>query len=139
MERARVLLVEDNDTDQALVRRALKLAKVDAEIDVARDGVEAILLIERPGFRLPALVLLDIKMPKLSGHDVLRAIRAEARTRHLPVVMLSSAALEGDIRAAYELGCNGYIEKAVDAETFVEAVGIAGRFWVGVNRWPGEE
>ena len=133
MGQTRVLLVEDNETDEALVRRAFQQAKLYVEIDVARDGAEALDALERPGPRIPTLVILDLKLPKFSGHEVLSAIRLRKRTRHLPVVIFSSSGEEDDIRAAYDWGCNAYVQKPVDAEEFIEAVGAIGRFWLCVN------
>lgn len=134
--RKRLLLVEDNETDEALVRRALSQAKVDVEIEVARDGALALLALERPLAEVPDLVLLDINLPKVTGHEVLRAIRKRQSTLYVPVVMLSSSAEDLDVRAAYEAGCSGYVQKPVDAEAFIEAVGAIGRYWLGVNVGP---
>ncbi|MBI3072007.1 MAG: response regulator [Deltaproteobacteria bacterium] len=136
MGKKKILLVEDNETDEAMVRRALEVAKIDVEIEVARDGAAALLALERPGAVLPALVILDIKLPKVTGHEVLYAIRNHQSTLYVPVVILSSSAEDLDIRAAYEAGCSGYVQKPVDAEEFIEAVGALGRYWVCVNRGP---
>lgn len=123
-----ILLVEDNADDEALTLRALRRASVPAAVEVARDGVEAL---QRLGAgRLPDVVLLDLKLPKLSGIDVLRAVRAEPRTRLLPVVVLTSSDEYEDILASYRAGANGYVRKPVDFEAFAAAVSDVARFWV---------
>ena len=113
----------------------------DAAQVVARDGAEALDYLfggGEPGVdtALPQVILLDLNLPKLSGHDVLRRIRAEARTRLVPVIMLTSSCEEADIVTSYELGANGYVQKPVDFGQFTEAVKTLGQFWLSLNQQP---
>lgn len=127
-----ILLVEDNPDDERLTIRALRRSKIANEILVARNGQEALdrLLGEAP---LPALVLLDLKLPKIDGLEVLRQIRANANTRLLPVVVLTSSSEDRDIVESYSLGANGYARKPVGFAEFTEAVGQLGLYWILVN------
>ncbi len=139
-DRNRILLVEDNDDDVALARRAFQESKLANEIVVARDGVEA--LEELFGTEgedappLPQVVLLDLKLPRLDGLEVLREIRNHERTRLVPVVVLTSSDEERDRVQSYELGVNSYIRKPVDFGQFVEAVRQLGLYWLVLNRSP---
>jgi two-component system response regulator len=127
--------VEDSDDDAELTIRAIKNNKIANRIELVRDGVEAIAYLdsERP---LPRLVLLDLKLPRMNGLDVLRKIRSNPRTRVLPVVVLTSSREEPDIASAYELGVNSYIVKPVEFEDFVKAVTNAGLYWMLLNEPP---
>jgi two-component system response regulator len=130
-----ILLVEDNSDDVELTLRAFRKNNIANMVEVARDGAKALEYLfgtddERP---LPALVLLDLNLPKLDGHEVLRRIRADERTRCLPVVILTSSREEADILAAYEYGANSYIRKPVDFASFVEAVKKLGLYWLLLN------
>ncbi len=127
-----ILLVEDNPDDQKLVIRSLRRSKIANEIKVARNGEEAldILFSDAP---LPTLVLLDIKLPKIDGLEVLRRIRASDRTRLLPVVILTSSSEERDIFDSYHLGANSYVRKPVEFDQFAEAVTQVGMYWLLVN------
>lgn len=132
-----ILLVEDEPRDQALTIRVLAKHGLTDRVVVANDGVEAIeLLVGARSGPLPALVLLDIKLPKVGGFDVLRRIRAEARTRLLPVVMLTSSDEERDRQTSYELGANSYVQKPVEFDAFAEAVRRVGAYWLELNRPP---
>lgn len=135
-----ILLVEDNPDDEALCLRALKQHRVANPILVARDGVEAleILLHEGAESALPCLVLLDLKLPKIDGLDVLRRLRANPRTRLLPVVILTSSREERDVLAGYESGANGYVVKPVDFEAFTDAVKQLHLYWIVLNHAPPE-
>jgi two-component system response regulator len=129
-----ILLVEDDPDDAELAIAALEGAKVLNSIEHAHDGVEALqYLFEAPLHPLPTVVLLDLKMPKVNGLDVLKRIRSEKRTRTLPVVVLTSSKEDRDIRACYELGVNSYIVKPVDFEQFVSCVKQLGLYWVVLN------
>lgn len=130
-----LLHVEDNQDDVELTRRALERAGAREEIIVASDGAVAIDLLHGPDAleQLPALVLLDLKLPKLSGLEVLRLIREHARTRLLPVVVLTTSAQEEDVGGAYALGANGFVRKAIEAEEFHDAVQAIVDYWLRTN------
>jgi two-component system response regulator len=138
-----ILLVEDNADDEELTLRALARSHVGNRVVVARDGAEALAFLlgtpEAPVLgALPALVLLDLKLPKVDGLEVLRRLRAAPRTRRLPVVILTSSGEERDLVEAYDRGANSYVRKPVDFVQFVEAVKQLGLFWLVVNQPPPE-
>ena len=136
IEPKHILLIEDNADDEQLTLRAMRLSEVPNVIRVARDGVEAIeALLGNPGKQpLPDLVLLDLKLPKLSGLEVLARIRADSATRTLPVVVLTSSDEDRDIVESYNLGANSYIRKPVDFDEFIEVVHQLGLYWLSMNR-----
>ena len=138
MRKNAILLVEDNPDDELLTLRALKKTKLVNEIAVAHDGEEALdyLLNEENGNDLPVMVLLDLKMPKVSGLEVLHAIRSNARTKTLPVVVFTSSSEEKDIVESYSLGVNSYVRKPVDFSQFLEAVERIGLYWMVLNESP---
>jgi two-component system response regulator len=129
-----ILLVEDNADDEALTRRALRRGRILNPLVVAHNGEEALSLLASGA--LPALVLLDLKLPKIDGLEVLARIRAEARTRLLPVVVFTSSSEDRDIIESYSLGANSYVRKPVGFDQFMEAVGRLGLYWVLVNEPP---
>lgn len=138
-----ILLVEDNPDDVELTRRALDESNVANKLVVVRDGVEALQYLFREGAYagrdaadLPEVVLLDLKLPKVDGLEVLRRIRADERTRLLPVVVLTSSNAERDIVESYALGANSYIRKPVEFERFVEATKTLGLYWLVLNELP---
>lgn len=138
-----VLLVEDNASDEKLTLRALAKGNLRNEVVVARDGVEALDYlfglgphVGRDVLDLPTLVLLDLKLPRIEGLEVLRRIRADERTRLLPIVILTSSTLDEDLVAGYSLGANAYVRKPVDFAAFVEAAKTLGLFWLMVNEGP---
>jgi two-component system response regulator len=138
-----ILLVEDNPDDEALTLRALKKKNIANEVVVARDGAEALDYLfakgayqERDGSVLPAVILLDLKLPKIDGLEVLRGIRADQRTRFLPVVVLTSSNEEKDLLNSYSYGCNSYIRKPVDFDDFAEAIAQLGLYWLVLNESP---
>ena len=134
-----ILLVEDDPDHEALAIRALRKANVANDIKVARDGAEAIDFVNailNGSERLPHLVLLDLKLPKVEGLDVLRAIRASDKTALLPVVVLTSSDEERDIVASYRLGVNSYIRKPVNFSDFAEATKQLGMYWLLLNQCP---
>ena len=132
-----ILLVEDNPDDEALTRRALDRGGTRGRIVVKHDGEEALSYLLNPeaGER-PAVVLLDLKLPKLDGLEVLRALRSDRRTRSLPVVILTSSREDQDVAAGYALGANSYIRKPVDFTDFSEAVRQVGLYWLDLNERP---
>ncbi|MCG3113273.1 MAG: response regulator [Candidatus Manganitrophus sp. SB1] len=140
MAKKTILLVEDDPDDEMLTRMALEENHLMNEIVVAHDGVEALDYLFGGGkyagrelTDLPQVVLLDLKLPKLNGLDVLRAIRADDRTRLLPVVILTSANEDTDLLAGYNLGVNSYVLKPVDFHQFTEAVKQLGLYWLLLN------
>lgn len=140
-----ILLVEDNPDDVALTLRAFKRSHLMNPITVARDGVEALDFLfarnahaNRASQPLPTLIILDLKLPRLDGLGVLKAIRAEERTRFLPVVILTSSKEEQDLISGYALGANSYVRKPVDFAEFLEAAKVLGIYWLMMNQLPPE-
>lgn len=131
-----ILLVEDNPDDELLTMRALKKNNIQNEVLVARDGPEALDHLFGAQPVQPAIVLLDLKLPKIDGIEVLRRIRSDARTRLTPVVILTSSREEQDLIAGYQLGANSYIRKPVDFVQFSEAVRQLGLYWLILNEAP---
>jgi CheY-like chemotaxis protein len=135
----RFLLVEDSPDDEELVIDALSALGLPPDaIAVARDGAEALVRLATTE-TLPRVVLLDIKLPKLSGLDVLERLRSEHRTRHVPVVIWSTSDAPSDIERAHALGANSYVQKPVDFAELTETVRSVGRYWLEINRPPPEE
>jgi len=140
-QQADVLVVEDDPNDLELTLRALKCHHLANEVRVARDGAEAIQLLfgadgNTPMSPPPKVILLDLKLPRLSGLDVLRRLKADSRTRRIPVVMLTSSQEDRDVAECYEAGANSYIVKPVEFERFVEAMRVVGLFWMVVASTP---
>jgi len=138
-----ILLVEDNPDDVELTLRALKKNNIANEVVVACDGAEALEYLTGTGkyakraiADLPEVVLLDLKLPKVGGLEVLRAMRADPRTQMLPVVILTSSTEERDIIASYQLGANSYIRKPIDFDQFVGAIRQLGLYWLVLNQAP---
>jgi len=138
-----ILLVEDSADDVTLTLRAFKRSHLMNPIVVARDGIEALDFLfargahaDRAGAPLPTLVILDLKLPKLDGLGVLKAIRADPATQFLPVVILTSSKEEQDLISGYALGANSYVRKPVDFVEFLEAVKVLGIFWLMLNQTP---
>jgi CheY-like chemotaxis protein len=141
-----ILLVEDNPNDEELTLYALKKNNIANRIQVARDGAEALEYLFCVGAYAhrqindpPKVVLLDLKLPKVDGLEVLEKIKADARTRSIPVVMLTSSQEERDIVESYQLGVNSYIVKPVDFEQFIDAVRQTGLYWMVLNKTPATE
>lgn len=132
-----ILLVEDNPDDEALTVRAFARSNIANRLDVARDGAEALEYLIGPQARpLPTLVLLDLKLPKVDGLEVLRRVRADDRTHALPVVILTSSREEQDLVESYRLGVNSYVRKPVDFTQFLQAVQTLGLYWLVINEAP---
>jgi len=138
----RILLAEDSANDIELTLAALAQHRLVNQVDVVRDGVEALDYLHRRGAYAgrapgnPAVMLLDLKMPKVNGLEVLRAMKGDAALRAVPVVMLTSSREEGDLVQSYELGVNAYVVKPVDFGDFMNAVSQLGGFWALVNETP---
>ena len=139
-QRAEILLVEDNPNDVKLTMNAFKTANLANSIHVARDGVEALEFLfgvaSSPDEKLPErpkLILLDLKLPRLDGHEVLKRIKSDPRTSAIPVVILTSSAEERDVMRTYQVGANSYIVKPVDFEQFTESVRDIGKYWLEIN------
>lgn len=138
-----ILLVEDDPDGVELTLRALRKSDPAGHVAVARDGVEALEYLFGTGAQaecdpdlLPQLILLDLKLPRLDGLEVLRRLRADARTRHIPVVVLTSSAEETDLISSYALGANSYLRKPVDFTEFVEVARHLGLYWLRLNQFP---
>ena len=138
-----ILLVEDNPDDEALTLRALKKNNLTNKIVVARDGVETLDYLFGTGMYagrdtsiVPELILLDLKLPKIDGFEVLKKLRADERTRLLPVVILTSSKEQQDVVNGYGLGANSYVRKPVDFQEFVDAVLELGLYWLILNEKP---
>ncbi|TME62315.1 MAG: response regulator [Chloroflexi bacterium] len=133
-----ILLVEDNADDEALTLRAFRKNNLTNEIIVKRDGAEALAwLFDEEREVDPQVVLLDLKLPKVDGLEVLRRIRADSRTSLLPVVILTSSSVESDLVRGYELRANSYIRKPVDFQRFIDAAREIGLYWLVMNETPG--
>lgn len=140
MDNKMILLVEDNPNDEALTLRALKKSNIVNPVVVVRDGAEALdwlfargVHAGRDATALPQVVLLDLKLPKVSGIEVLRAVRDDPRTKRLPVVLLTSSKEEQDVIAGYDTGANSYVRKPVDFRDFAEAIRQLGLYWLVLN------
>lgn len=135
-----ILLVEDNKDDEELTILGLRESHIQNKIDVARDGAEALdYLFQRDKYKdieLPQLVFLDLKLPKISGLEILKQIRANDRTKYLPVVIFTSSKEEQDLIESYKLGANSFIQKPVGFEEFSKAVNYLGLYWLVLNQFP---
>ena len=138
-----ILLVEDNPDDEELTTRALRQAKIANEIVVARDGSEAVEFLFGQGrhagrdvSHMPAVILLDLKLPKLSGLEVLQRLRADQRTKLIPTVILTSSSEDEDMLKSYQWGANSYVRKPVEFGAFVNAVSQLGIYWMLLNQAP---
>ena len=140
-KKIKILLVEDNSNDEELALLAFKKANLHREVIVVRDGAEALDYIFCRGkykgddcFPTPKFILLDLKLPKIHGLEVLRQIKSDPENMKIPVVVLSSSSHERDIIECYELGANSYIVKPVDFDEFTETVGQLGKYWLSLNQ-----
>lgn len=133
-----ILLVEDNIDDEVLALRALRKNKVSDEVVVVRDGQEALdfLFSEKPAHPQPRLILLDLNLPRVSGLEVLRQLRANASTRLLPVVVLTTSDEDRDRLESYDLGANSYVKKPIDYRDFTEMMKLLSDFWLNTNLPP---
>jgi two-component system response regulator len=143
-EAIEILLVEDSDADAELIARALRKGNIVNRVVRVRDGVEALEFIFREGAfkergsEQPRLIMLDLKMPRLSGLDVLRRLKADALTKLIPVVVLTSSAEEQDVKESYKLGVNSYLVKPVAFADFANIIGQTGLYWAVLNRVPNQ-
>jgi len=140
-----ILLVEDNPDDETLTLRALSKGKILNKIIVARDGAEALdylfgtgIYAGRDTTNQPQLILLDLKLPKIDGLEVLKRLRADARTALLPVTIFTTSNEERDVVASYQLGVNSYVRKPVDSDSFMEAIRQLGLYWLVLNTLPSQ-
>ncbi len=138
-----LLLAEDNPSDVELTLRALRKSNLVNPVFVVNDGQEVLDYVfrsgahkERRGEKLPRAILLDLKLPKISGLDVLRAIKSDGRTKSVPVIVLTSSKEDPDIKAAYRLGANSYVVKPVEFNAFIDAMGNLGSYWLLLNEPP---
>jgi len=138
-----VLLVEDNQQDAELTIRSLKKHKLANSVSLVEDGAAALDFIfcrgkysERDIKHPPKVIFLDLKLPLVNGLEVLRAVKQDARTKSVPVVVVTSSREDPDVKAAYELGANSYVVKPVDFESFTEAIGSLGLYWLLINQPP---
>jgi two-component system response regulator len=143
MEDKMILLVEDNPDDEALTLRAFHKNRIGNKIFIVHDGAEALdflfctgIYADRDPYEMPHVVLLDLNLPKVGGLEVLRRIRADKRTRTLPVVILTSSKEEKDLAEGYEYGANSYVRKPVDFNEFIEAIQHLGLYWLVLNKTP---
>lgn len=143
MDQDYLLLVEDDSNDEALTLRALGKTDMTTDVEIVRDGAEALAFLfgesEDGGparSRFPTVVLLDLKLPRVSGLEVLKRVRADPRTRYLPVVVLTSSDEQRDLVKSYEYGCNSYVRKPVQPDEFTKAIRQLGLYWMLLNRPP---
>lgn len=142
MRKVEILLVEDNKTDAELTMRTLRKHNLANHLVWVKDGAEALNFIFRTGSYAartnghPRLILLDLKLPKIDGIEVLGRVKSDPQTKMIPVVMLTSSAEERDILESYKLGVNSYVVKPVDIKQFIEAVSHAGMYWAVLNKTP---
>jgi len=143
MPQKMIMVVEDNPDDEELTLRALRQAKIANEIVVTRDGNEALEFVFGKGQyagrnleRMPAVILLDLKLPKLSGLEVLKQLRSDHRTKLIPVVVLTSSSEDEDMLRSYQVGANSYVRKPVEFSSFANAVSQLGMYWLLLNETP---
>jgi CheY-like chemotaxis protein len=142
-QQVEILLVEDSSADAEMTLRTLKRRGIANSVEWVKDGVEAIEYLYREGAYIgrsngqPKMVMLDLKMPRMDGLQVLERMKADARTRSIPVVMMTSSREEGDLLASYELGVNSYVVKPVDFDSFAETIAQIGMYWLIANETPG--
>ena len=140
MESIVILLIEDNDGDILLTREALGYGSIRKEISVVKDGWEAIQFLEKKGAYknaiMPDLILLDINLPKLNGHEVLARIKSNPQIQHIPVIMLTTSSSESDILKSYQNHVNCFITKPIEADNFLETVAAIEEFWLSMVQLP---
>jgi CheY-like chemotaxis protein len=135
-----ILLIEDNEGDILLTTDALKDGKIDNDISIAKDGWEAIQFLEKKGKYanepMPDLVLLDVNLPKMNGHEVLHYIKTSERLKHIPVIMLTTSSAENDVYRSYQNHANCYITKPVDLNNFLKVIESIENFWISIVQLP---
>lgn len=138
MQQRPILLVEDNPNDEMFALRAFGKHQIQNQVVVARDGQEALDWLLDATHELPAFVLLDLKLPKIGGLEVLQRLRRDARTRLVPVIILTSSTHGADLRESYGLGANSYVCKSLDIDRFTLEIGALAHYWLNVNTAPPE-
>jgi len=128
-----ILLVEDNLNDELLALRALRIASASIRVEVAHDGIEALEYLSDPNRPCPDLVLLDLKLPKINGIEVLKTIRAAEKTRRIPVVVFTSSNEQADVVGCFDTGANGFVRKSVDFDEYMKKVSKLADYWLNVN------
>ena len=143
MSKDKLLLVEDNPSDVALAQEAFAECGVTEEIVLAKDGAEALDYLLGPASAkgeeaagLPRLVLLDLRLPKIDGLEVLQRVRSDGRTKRVPIVVLTTSTEEGDVARAYDLGCNGFVQKTMSLDRFIESIRVIKSFFLELNVRP---
>jgi two-component system response regulator len=143
MDEKIILIVEDNADDKELILRAFRKCSIKAKPIIAHDGVEALdymhctgVFADKDEYEMPSLIILDLKLPKVDGKEVLTAIRAHAKYRYIPVVILSSSSEKNDVNECFLLGANSYIKKPIDFRAFMEIVALLVKYWLDYNELP---
>lgn len=141
-----VLVVEDNDDDVTLIRRAFERTALPKRVEVARGGAEALRYLwgvppfeDRERHPLPQVILLDLKMPRVDGFEVLEIVKGNSRTRRIPVVVLTSSSESADVGRSYDLGANSYLVKPVAFDRLADVVAEIEKYWLALNTWPAAE
>ena len=136
MNKAHVLIVEDNEGDVMLTKEGFSKSNIETNVSVAMDGWEALQFFGKIGTVMPDLVLLDINLPKMNGHEVLKAIKTNPVTKHIPTIIFSTSSHQKDIEKSYAGNANCFITKPFDADEFIDAIGSIADFWLGLAKLP---
>lgn len=128
-----ILVVEDNEDDQRIALRALSKGKVACRVEIAEDGMEAVNYLFNPANVVPRFVLLDLKLPKLNGIELLKRIRGDERTRRLPVVIHTSSSVDSDLVHCFDNGANSFVRKMVDFDEYMHRLSVVAEYWIQIN------
>ena len=139
MNNIHILLVEDNEGDIILTKKALQDAKLINKLSIVRNGEEALNFFENNSVDIPDLILLDINLPKMNGHEVLKNIKSNEKIKHIPIIMLTTSSSEKDIYSSYQNHANCYITKPVDINEFFKVVSALENFWISIVQLPGKK